>query len=65
MASDAEASTTGHASPARAPLRLGVVGEISRLTGLDTRFLAMLAALLVITYWPWLTLALPRALGLI
>ncbi len=48
MASDAEASTTGHASPARAPLRLGVVGEISRLTGLDSRFLAMLAALLVI-----------------
>ncbi len=47
MASDAEASTTGHASPARAPLRLGVVGEISRLTGLDSRFLAMLAALLV------------------
>ncbi len=48
MASDAEASTTGQASPARAPLRLGVVGEISRLTGLDSRFLAMLAALLVI-----------------
>jgi len=28
-------------------------------------FLAMIAALLVITYWPWLTMALPRALGLV
>jgi tripartite ATP-independent transporter DctM subunit len=27
-------------------------------------FIAMLIALMVITYWPWLTLALPRALGL-
>lgn len=48
MTSDAEASTTGDASPGRAPQRLGIVGEISRLSGLDTRFLAMLAALLVI-----------------
>ncbi len=48
MASNAETQTADQAGATGAQLRLGVVGEISRLTGLDTRFLAMLAALLAI-----------------
>jgi TRAP-type C4-dicarboxylate transport system permease large subunit len=28
-------------------------------------FIAMVFALLVITYWPWLTMVLPEALGLV
>jgi len=48
-------------------LGCGVGGTtIAKLTRpLAPFFVAMAAALLVITYWPWLTLALPRALGLI
>ncbi|MCP5115810.1 MAG: TRAP transporter large permease [bacterium] len=48
-------------------LGCGVGGTtIAKLTRpLIPFFFAMLAALLVITYWPWLTLALPRALGLV
>ncbi len=43
------------------------VGEttIAKVTGpMIPFFFAMLAALLIITYWPWLTMVLPQALGL-
>ena len=48
-------------------LGCGVGGtSIAKLTRpLIPFFIAMLGALLVITYWPWLTLVLPRGLGLI
>lgn len=48
-------------------LGCGVGGTtIAKLTRpLVPFFVAMAAALLVITYWPWLTLALPRAFGLL
>jgi D-xylose transport system permease protein len=48
MASEAEAGGAQLSKSAKAKPALGVLGEISRLTGLDSRFLAMLGALLVI-----------------
>lgn len=48
MSSDAEAGKLESEAPKLAGLRLGPVDAFSRLTGLDTRLLAMLAALVVI-----------------
>lgn len=48
MASDAEAGRIDSGNAARAGLRLGPLEEFSRLTGIDTRMLAMLAALVAI-----------------
>src|SRR3546814_7739093 len=48
MASDAEASKLETPAPRRAAAGFGAVEQFSRLTGLDTRLLAMLAALLAI-----------------
>ncbi|GAB4352187.1 MAG: sugar ABC transporter permease [Kiloniellaceae bacterium] len=48
MASDAEAGRIESGKAALAGLRLGPLETFSRLTGLDTRMLAMLAALIVI-----------------
>src|SRR3546814_18830992 len=48
MASDAEASKRETPAPRRCAAGFGSVEQFSRLTGLDTRLLAMLAALLAI-----------------
>src|SRR3546814_8439342 len=48
MASDAEASKLETPAPRRGAAGFGAVEQFSRLTGLDTRLLAILAALLAI-----------------